>query len=121
MSNQPKDIPSIIDASPQLIKDIALYIKRNFITEDYIDKDTYYEKIYPRFKKKYPTLYDLSCSNAIEIGEFNKMLSIIITKFQQQQDGVLDKQKSSEQVGIALFNQYVKTKEHLMKKTDNST
>lgn len=120
MTTTLKDIPHIVDATPQQIKDIAMYIKRNVILEDYTTKEEYYENKFPRFKKKYPSLYDLSCSNAMEMGEFNRMLSIIITKFQNQVDGNIDPQTNSKQMGQILYDKYVKDKEQFMVKKEDA-
>lgn len=120
MATQLKDIPHIVDTPPQQIKDIAMYIKRNVILEDYTTKEEYYQDKFPRFKKKYPSLYELACSNMIDIGEFNRMLSIIITKFQNQVDGNIDPQTNSKQIGQILYDKYIKDKEKLMVKKEDA-
>lgn len=114
MSYTPSDIVKHVDAQPEQIKTIALYLKRNLITENYTTKEEYYSDKYPNFKARYPSLYEMSCGDSINIGDFNR----ILTMMTNQLSNTSDDYTRSSQVGQALYNRYVKDKEQFMKKKD---
>jgi hypothetical protein len=114
MSYVPSDISKNNNAQPEHIKSIALYLKRNLITENYNNKEEYYSDKFPNFKSRYPTLYEMACGNNIDIGDFNRILTMMTTQLSNNSD---DYTRSS-QVGQVLYNRYVKDKEQFMKKKD---
>jgi hypothetical protein len=113
MSYQPSDVSkNDSHINPDQIKTIALYIKRNLIKEQYTTKEEYYSSIFPNFKSRYPSLYEMSCGNNVNIGEFNNILTMMTNQLSNTHD---DYTRSSH-VGQVLYNRFVKDKEKDMER-----
>lgn len=67
------------------------------------NKKAHFKKIYCNFEKKYPNLFEMACSDAMDVKTFEFLLSMM----DKVNNNETDQNQASTQVGEKLFSQFV--------------